>query len=524
MRVPDVLVAQKFFEHAHGRHGGGDILVTGPLLQRLVDITRRQRQRLGLGAALRQEPAERASPVQQVADLRRLRARMVVRRKVGVLLELGVAERDADGVAEVLKILQRKLFHLVGGVAALEVGAQRVALDGLGQDHRGLALVLHRRPVGGVDLAVVVAAALEVPDLGIAHVVDQRLGARVAAEEVVAHVGAVVGLVGLEVTVGRGVHQVHQRAVLVGVQQGVPLAAPHHLDDVPARAPEERLQLLNDLAVAAHRAVESLQVAVDDEGQVVQSLVGGDLDQPAALRFVRLAVAEERPDMLIGGVLDAAVVQVVVEPGLIDRVHRAQAHRHRRELPEVGHQPGVRVGRQPAAGVAVLLAEAVELVGGQPAFQEGPGVDAGGGVALDEDLVAATGVGFAAEEVVEADLVERGRRGVGGDVPADADAGTLRAVHHDRGVPPDPAAVAALDLLVAGEPGFQLGGDGVDVVGRGQRRDRDPLLAGPLEQPQHQIARPGRDRSATAGRRTTPATRRSPRGRCRADRTPHPRG
>ena len=68
--------------------------------------------------------------------------------------------------------------------------------------------------------------------------------------------------------------------------------------------------------------------------------------------------------MLIGGVLDAAVVQVVVEPGLIDRVHRAKAHRHRGELPEVGHQPRVRVGRQAAAGMAVLLAEAVELVGG----------------------------------------------------------------------------------------------------------------------------------------------------------------
>ena len=72
--------------------------------------------------------------------------------------------------------------------------------------------------------------------------------------------------------------------------------------------------------------------------------------------------------MLVRGVLDSAIVQVVIEPGLIDRVHRAQAHRYRRELPEVGHQPGVRVGRQSTARVAVLLAEAVEAVGTETAF------------------------------------------------------------------------------------------------------------------------------------------------------------
>jgi hypothetical protein len=60
--------------------------------------------------------------------------------------------------------------------------------------------------------------------------------------------------------------------------------------------------------------------------------------------------------------------------------------------------------------VRLLLAEAVELVLGQPALeQEGAGVDAGGGVALEEDLVAAARVVLAAEEVVEADLVEAGR-------------------------------------------------------------------------------------------------------------------
>jgi len=64
---------------------------------------------------------------------------------------------------------------------------------------------------------------------------------------------------------------------------------------------------------------------------------------------------------------------------------------------------------------------------------------------------------------------------------AHTDSRTLSAVHHDRGVPPDPGAVAPLDVLVTGEPRFQLGGDGVHVIGGRQRRDRDTLLAGAFE-------------------------------------------
>ena len=164
---------------------------------------------------------------------------------------------------------------------------------------------------------------------------------------------------------------------------------------------------------------------------------GGDLQQAAALGLVHLAVAEEGPDPLVGGVLDAAVVQVLVELRLVDRVHRAEAHRHRRELPEVGHQPRVRVRRQPAAGVRALLPEPVELVLGEPALEVGAGVDTGGGVALDVDLVAAAGVVGAAEEVVEPDLVQRGRRGVRGDVAADA-----RCRAAARGAPSSPRSSA----------------------------------------------------------------------------------
>ena len=338
--------------------------------------------------------AELLAALEQVLDARVVGARVVVGRGVGVALEHLVGDRELEAVAQALEVVEGELLHLVGRVAAGEVAAEAVALDRLGEDHGRLAGVVHRRLVGGVDLAVVVATALELPpDVLVGPVLDHLAGARVAAEEVVADVLAVVGAEGLVVAVARGVHQVHEGAVAVCGEQRVPPAAPDHLDDVPAGAAEERLELLDDLAVAAHRAVEPLQVAVDDEGEVVELLAGRELQQAARLGLVHLAVAEERPDVLLAGVLDAAVVEVLVELRLVDRVHRADAHRHRRELPEVRHQPRVRVGRQrqrlAADDVALLLAEAVELVLGEPALEEGAGVHAGGGVALEEDLVAA---------------------------------------------------------------------------------------------------------------------------------------
>ena len=49
-----------------------------------------------------------------------------------------------------------------------------------------------------------------------------------------------------------------------------------HLDDVPAGAAENAFQFLNDAAVAAHRPVQPLQVAVDDEDQIVELFARSD--------------------------------------------------------------------------------------------------------------------------------------------------------------------------------------------------------------------------------------------------------
>ena len=162
-------------------------------------------------------------------------------------------------------------------------------------------------------------------------------------------------------------------------------------------------------------------------------------------------------------VLEPAHVEVAVGPCLVDGRCRAKAHRDGGELPHVGHEARVRVGRQPAAGARLLLPERVEVVLGEATLDESARVHAWRRVALEVDLVAAARVVLALEEVVEAHLVQRRDGRVGRDVSADALARGLGARDHDGGVPADPAPVAALDLLVAGEFGLVVHVNRVDV-------------------------------------------------------------
>ena len=351
---------------------------------------------------------------------------------------------------------QRVLGHLlllVGDVLALAGLAHPVALDRLGEDHRRLPGVRDGGRVGGVDLARVVAAAVERPDLVVGHVRDHLEQLRVLAEEVLAHVGAVARLERLVLAVDGLLHAREQPPLGVAREQLVPARAPHDLDHVPARAAEHGLELLDDLAVAAHRPVEPLQVAVDDEDQVVELLAARHRDRAQRLRLVGLAVAEEAPDLAAAGVGDLAPVEVLHEARLVDRHDRAEPHRHGRELPEVGHQPRVRIGGDAgaveAAVLADLLPEAAQLVLAEAALEERARVEAGRAVALHEHEVAAVVLRRRVPEVVEADLVQRRRRLVARDVPAQLGGLLVGLQHRRHRVPADQRADAPLDRLVA---------------------------------------------------------------------------
>ncbi len=407
--------------------------------------------------------------------------------------EVAVLDRQAEQVAHRLELVHRQLLHLVVGVLRREALAEGVSLDRLRQDHGRRALVLDGGLVRGVDLARLVTTAGEVEaveDLVVAQQLRHLGQRRVLAEEVLADVGGAAGLVRLDLRVRYLAQPAYQRARGVELEQLVPGGAPQRLDDVPAGAAELGLQFLHDLEVGTDRAVQALQVAVDDEGEVVQLLARGQREGRRRLRFVHLAVAEEGPDVGGGDVLDAAVGEVAVEARLVDGGERAEAHRHRRELPQPGQTARVRVRRQTVA--AGLLAEVVQVLLAEPAVEEGAGVDAGGGVALDVELVPGAVALLALEEVVEAGLVQPGRGGEGGDVATDA---VLRATGHHRGrVPAVPGGDPGLHLRVTGQGRLRGGGDGVDVVGLEELRQRDAARLGALQRAAHQVrgaVRPG---------------------------------
>jgi len=99
------------------------------------------------------------------------------------------------------------------------------------------------------------------------------------------------------VAVDRTLHPRLQYALAIHGKQTVPLAAPDDLDDVPRGPAEAALQLLDNLAVAADRPVEALQVAVDDQHQVVELRPGGDINGSKHLGLIGFAVADEGPDL-----------------------------------------------------------------------------------------------------------------------------------------------------------------------------------------------------------------------------------
>ena len=217
----------------------------------------------------RHEAAERLAALAQVLDLGAVVGGAVERR----LGDLVVGDRDAEAGAERAQLVLVQLLLLVGDVLAFAGLAEAVALDRAREDDGRLTLVLDGRLVGGVDLHRVVAAERQLLQLLVGQVLDHVEQPRIGAEEVLADVGAATrrrtsGTAPSTISPMR----LTSRPSWSFASSGSQSLPQMHLDDVPAGAAEDRLELLDDLAVAAHRAVEPLQVAVDDEDQVVELL------------------------------------------------------------------------------------------------------------------------------------------------------------------------------------------------------------------------------------------------------------
>ena len=172
--------------------------------------------------ALRQEAAQRLAPFQQIFHLRAVRRRTEERR----LRDLLVADRNAEALAEFAQLLFVQLLLLVRDVAAFAGFAQAVAFDGLGQDHRRLALVLHRGFVGRIDFARVMAAAQQLVNLLVGQMIHQLQQFGIFAEEMLARVAARLDRILLVIAVHRLFHALEQQAGLVARQQARPNPSP----------------------------------------------------------------------------------------------------------------------------------------------------------------------------------------------------------------------------------------------------------------------------------------------------------
>ena len=433
--------------------------------------------------------AQGAASLGQVDGRLLVRRGPVIRRQFGIEVVLGDLVVEEESVAQGEQLCLGHLLDLVGGIAGFDLGTERPALDGLGQDGGRCPDVLGGRLVGGVELPVVVASPREGLQFLVGEVADQFLETGIGTEEVLPDVRPGLGGVLLELAVHRRVHLVQQHPFHVLGQQVVPGAAPDHLDHVPARPPEEGLELLDHLAVAPHRTVESLEVAVDHEDQVVEVLPPGHSEGADGLGFVEFPVTHEAPHPAVLGAGDTTGVEVAAHVGLGDGVERAETHRHRGVLPELGHQPGMRIGGEPVA--PHLEPEVVQLLLREAALHEGPGVDARRGMTLEIDLIPGMAIVLSPEEVVEPHLVQGGGAGVGREVAADGLRADVGPDHHDRGIPADEGPDAPFEVFVAGELRLLVGGDGVDVGGGDRGREVHLLLARPLEDSHEQVAGPG---------------------------------
>src|SRR5947199_7289524 len=96
--------------------------------------------------------------------------------------------------------------------------------------------------------------------------------ARVSAKKVLPEIRATLDEKFLILPVRDLAHSPDQHAVPIVLDETVPISAPDDLYDVPASAAEYRFQFLDDLPVSTYWTVEPLQVAVDHEDQVVESL------------------------------------------------------------------------------------------------------------------------------------------------------------------------------------------------------------------------------------------------------------
>ena len=80
------------------------------------------------------------------------------------------------------------------------------------------------------------------------------------------------------------------------------------------------------VAITGNRAIQTLQVTVDDEDQVIQFFTGRDGDRAFRFWLIHLTVTQEGVNGLSRGIFQATVFQILQELRLVDSRQRTQTH------------------------------------------------------------------------------------------------------------------------------------------------------------------------------------------------------
>ncbi|AIW88360.1 hypothetical protein bwei_5856 [Bacillus mycoides] len=324
------------------------------------------------------------------------------------LFDVSVRNWNVESVSDVSNTVHVHLLNLVSDVLTFSSVTHTVTLDSVSQDNSSLTLSFLSLLESSVDLLWVVTTSVQSPDLFVSPVSNQSSSFWVLTEEVFSNVSTVLRLESLVVTVNSFVHQLDQLTRSVLSQQFVPTRTPHNLDNVPTSTFEDTFQFVDDLTVTSNWTVQSLQVTVDNENQVVQLFSSSDSDSTLRFWFVHFTVTQESVNSLLRSVLQTSVFQVLQELSLVDSTDWTQTHRNSWELPKFWHQLWVWVRRQTVT--VNFLSEVVQLFLSQSTFQESSSVNTWRDVTLEVNQVTTVLFVSSSEEVVETNVVDSSRR------------------------------------------------------------------------------------------------------------------
>ena len=256
---------------------------------------RRHRHGLHIGRTLRHGATQRCTTLGQIAHGRQLGSGSDERELSGLIVRQG----QPEPVSKFDQRITIELLVLMRGHAPLRRAAHAEALLRMSQDDRGRARMSGCGVIGRIELHRVMSTTRQSIDLLIGHACRQRTQGIALPKEAFAIEGTVGGRISLELTIHGARKGIDQRALGVAREQSIPVTAPDQLDHMPSRAGEQGFEFIHDAPVAPHRPIQTLQIAVHHEHQVVEPLARSERERTHGLRLIHFTVAKDAPDLAL---------------------------------------------------------------------------------------------------------------------------------------------------------------------------------------------------------------------------------